>query len=40
MVGLRKTVLYFEQELQRATHDQRNFYRPEERAVSTLQDFN
>lgn len=40
MVGLRKTVLYFEQELQRATHDQRNFYRPEERTVSTLQDFN
>jgi len=40
MVGLRKTVLYFEQELQRATSDEKNVYRPEERIVSTLQDFN
>ncbi|KDR09682.1 UDP-glucuronic acid decarboxylase 1 [Zootermopsis nevadensis] len=38
MAGLRKTVLYFEKEIQRATQEQRNFYRPEERTFSSLQD--
>jgi hypothetical protein len=38
MDGLQKTVHYFEEELQRAMHDQQNSYRPEERMVSSLQD--
>ncbi|KAJ4428178.1 hypothetical protein ANN_24193 [Periplaneta americana] len=38
IVGLRKTVHYFEKELQRATHEQRNSYMPEERVFTSLPD--